>query len=359
MEIGLLDDIHDERFKNEDETPQFEEYHDVNPQVYTNFVDIPEYHDYYEEFPTVYYENVYDDPREKEERRERDSSSSSANSGATAGVAGAAALGVGGIISSTGRRSGRSESSTGGRSGRGSVTGSSSSALSRISASQIIATTFIALVAVAGFVLPAIDNAELSVDLSVDYGGETLSYTVSLGNYSANTNYYIVVTEGGTVVLEKQIFEGHQTGVLQGLDGTKDHKVEVRTGLVPLYVVDSAVIPGQDIIYVPVEVNSLKGVSNTIEYDVVAKVNSSPVSMGVYAAEGEEAVFTKVLDEGTNTGVVTDLEYNHEYVVKFFDEKQTHIIRAVTTERDIQEPSASPIDFTYGETESVIVIGLE
>ena len=222
-----------------------------------------------------------------------------------------------------------------------------------------MAATFIALVAVSAFVLPTIDNADLSVDMDVDYGGDTLTYMVSLMNASANAKYYVVVMEGSTVVYEKEITEGYQTGIVEGLDGTKDHRVEIRTGLIPLKVVDSATIPGQDTPYIPVDINNLTAVENTIVFDMTVKEGSDPVTLGVYAAEGEEAVFTQVLNPGANTGTATNLMFNHEYIVKLFGDEKTYIIKAVTTDRDTQTPSASAIDFTYGETKSVVVTGLE
>ena len=199
--------------------PQFDDYPDISSQEYSNFVDIPEYHNYYEEFPTVYYENVYDDPREEEKHK---------SSGISTSVSASAVM--------LGAIGGRAEES----SDRGSSAGSS-----RKSAASLFAVTFIALVAVAGFVIPALDNAELSVDMDVDYGGDTLTYMVSLTNASANSKYYVVVMEDQTIVYEKEITDGYLTDTVQGLDSTKEHRVEVRSGLVPLYVVDSTTIPGQ------------------------------------------------------------------------------------------------------------------
>ena len=310
--------------------PQFDEYQEINTQEYTNFIPIPEYHDYYEEFPTVYWENTDEElAKENDRKRERDSSSESSSGSASASSSAAT------VIRSAGGRSGASSrtSGRGGRSGGSTSAGSSSSAFASASTASLIAATFVALVAVSAFVIPAVESADLSVDMDVDYGGDTLTYMVSLTNASANARYYVVVLEGATVVYEKEIVDGYQTGIVQGLDGTKDHRVEVRTGLVPLYAVDSAVIPGQDTPFEPVEVNSLSASLNTIEYDVTLKTGSGNVTMGVYPAEGEAAVFTKVLTEGANTGTVTDLLYGHEYVVKFFDENKTYIIKAVTTDK--------------------------
>ena len=307
--------------------PQFEVFQDINSQEYTNFVPIPEYHDYYEEFPTVYWENTYEDPAEEERKRERDSSSDSSSGSGTSVSSSATVLGrAGRSLRTSGRSGGR-----GGRSGGGSSGASSPSAFASVSATSIIAATFVALVAVSAFVLPTIDNAEMTADLDVDYGGDTLTYMVSLTNASANAKYFVVVMEGATVVYEKEIIDGYQTGIVQGLDGTKEHRVEIRTGMIPLYVVDSATIPAQDTSFEPVEVNSLTASLNTIQYDVTLKAGSGNVTMGIYAAEGEPAVFTNVLTEGANTGTVTDLLYGHEYIVKFFDESKTHVIKAVTT----------------------------
>ena len=335
--------------------PQFDEYQDINSQEYTNFIPIPEYHDYYEEFPTVYWENTYEDPAEEERKRERDSSSDSSSGSGTSVSSSAAAIGrTSGSLRTGGRTGGR-----GGRSSGGGSSAGHSSAFASASAASIMAATFIALVAVSAFVIPAIDNAELSVDMDVDYGGDTLAYMVSLTNASANAKYYVVVMEGETVVFEKEIIDGYQAGVVEGLDGTKDHRVEIRTGLIPLHVVGSETIPGQSEPFVPVETYEFTATENSIGYDVTVKGSTTTVTLGVYPAEGEAAVFTKVLAEGTNTGTVPDLMFNHEYIVKLIGEEKTYIIKAVTTDRDTQVPSASAVDFTYGETKSVIVTGLE
>ena len=325
--------------------PQFEVFQDINSQEYTNFVPIPEYHDYYEEFPTVYWENTYDSP-EDEERRNRDSSSDSSGSTASATALGTVGRSIG-TGSRSGRRSGRS---------RGYSSGSSSVVFSRAPAASILAATFIALVAVAGFVLPALENTDLSVDMDVDYGGDTLTYMVSLTNASANAKYYVVVMEDQSVVYEKEIVDGYQTGIVQGLDGTKDHKVEIRTGAIPLYVVDKAIIPAQDSYDAEIGINKLTAIINTIEYDVTVKGNGNTVTLGIYPAEGEAAVFTKVLDEGANIGSVPDFLYNHEYVVKFFGEDQTYVIKAVTTDRLDSDIVITGIEgLTYTTAEKALV----
>ena len=41
---------------------------------------------------------------------------------------------------------------------------------------------------------------------------------VSLTNASANSRYYVVVMEDQTVVFEKEIIDGYQAGVVEGLD---------------------------------------------------------------------------------------------------------------------------------------------
>ena len=356
----MLDDIHDDAYRNDDEIPPFEEYPDFHSGEYNNFDPIPEYHDYYEEFPTVYYENARDEPEEEEERRRDDRSSRS--SGASASTSAAMAVGTSAIISAARGGSGQSSLGSGsrgssgsrGRSGsrrgssRGSAAGGSSTALSM----SVIAATFVALVAVAGFVIPALENADLNVDMDVDYGGDTLVYTVSLSNMSANARYYVVVLEEYSVVFEKEITEGYQTGIVEGLDGTKDHKVEIRTGLVPIHVVGSETIPGQSEPFVPVEINRLEGVENTIEFDMTVKEGSEAVTLGIYAAEGQGAVFTQALNPGANSGTATGLMFNHEYIVKIFGAEKTYIIKAVTTEKmesDIVIEGIAGLDYNTAE----------
>lgn len=220
-----------------------------------------------------------------------------------------------------------------------------------------MAATFIALVAVSAFVLPTIDNADLSVDMDVDYGGETLTYMVSLMNASANAKYYVVVMEGSTVVYEKEITGGYQTDTVQGLDSTKEHRVEVRTGLVPLYVAAAETIPA---VSVWAQWDHVDAVKNTIDYGVDIRLSGEEMRVSLYDSATSAVVYTKDLAQGLNADIISGLEYSHSYTLTVTSSGNIPLSRDVVTEdKAVQEATAAPVDIAYGESKSVIITGLE
>ena len=70
--LALLEDIQDQRYANDKELDQFEDYLDIS-QEYENFKPVAEFHDYYEEFPTVYGDEEAKRPEEEERKDRKDS----------------------------------------------------------------------------------------------------------------------------------------------------------------------------------------------------------------------------------------------------------------------------------------------
>ena len=319
----MLDDIHDDAYRNDDEIPQFEEYPDFYSGEYNNFDPIPEFHDYYEEFPTIYYENARDEPPEEKERRENRSSSSSGSGGASASTSAAMATGSAAVRSATRGRSGSR-----GRSSGGGSAGGSSSAFATASATSVLAATFIALVAVAAFVVPTIDNADLEVDLDVEFSGGSLYYSVYLTNPSPSTDYYVVVMEGDSEVYREKIDGTFMSDRITGLDGSKEHRVEIRTGLVPLYVTESTSIPGHP---VWVEWNDPVTDYYSITYDLTLHSYAETTAVSLTDPETGSVLYTREISEGDTSDTIADLKDGHAYDFKVYTASETYFSSTVST----------------------------
>ena len=221
----------------------------------------------------------------------------------------------------------------------------------------MLAATFIALVAVSAFVIPTIENADLSIDMDVDYGGDTLTYMVSLTNASANSKYYVVVMEDQTIVYEKEITDGYLTDTVQGLDNTKEHRVEVRTGLVPLYVAATETIPA---VSAWAQWGHVDAVKNTIDYSVDIRLSGEEMKIILYDSITSAVVYTKDLVQGLNADVISGLEYSHSYTLTATSSGNMPLSRDVVTEdKAVQAVTASSVDIAYGESKSVTITGLE
>ncbi len=325
MGLALIDNIHDEEYLNDSTMRQFEDYLDVN-QNYNNFIPVAEFHNDYEEFPTVYHENVTDEPKKekKEEKKKRrtDSESSSDNSSDS---------------SSDGSSSGTAGAESGASAGA-----SSSAALADLSASQILSTSFVAMVAVTAVVIPIVENADLEVDMDVQFSGGILSYMIELVNASDGSDYYAVVMEGQTVILQKQIIDNYQSDTIADLKGGLEHRVEVRTGTPPLHVLDSVVIPGSP---VWAEWGHTTIGYDSIDYGVYLHGDSGTAVLKLVDPNSGETLYTKVLNDGLNSDVINGLFSSHSYVLSVESESESLLVKEVETEySDISWDHVTVID---------------
>ena len=302
----MLDSIHGSKYSNDSSISQFEDYLAISSQNYTNLWPVPEFNEY-EEFPTVYGEGLGEEAAEGTKEYKRSSSGSSEESSSSASP-----LGASGAESAAGAAAGAS----------------SSSALASISASQVVSTTFVALVAVTAVVLPIVENTDLSVDLDVDYSGSILAYMIELTNPAEGSQYYAVVLEDTTVISEMQIEGGYLSDTISGLNGSKEHRVEVRTGTPPLLVLASEVIPGQP---VWAEWGSISSDYHSISYTVTLHGYDDVTTVVLYDAATGSAVYSTEIQGGTSSDTIGGLDDGHSYELAVASSSQTYLTAAVQT----------------------------
>ncbi len=323
----MIDNIHnDGKDLNDSTIRQFEDYLDVN-QNYNNFLPIAEFHDTYEEFPTVYHENVVQEPKKKkEEKKKEQKRESDSSSDDSSGSSDASSSGPTGAESSAGASAGAS----------------SSSALADLSASQVLSTTFVTMVAVTAVVVPIIENADLEVNLDVDYNAGILTYMIELINASDGSDYYAVVMEGQTVILQQQIFDNYQSNTITDLRNSQEHRVEVRTGTPPLYVLDSVIIPATPSW---AEWGHLTVSYNSIDYGVYFHGDSGEAVLKLTDTNSGEILYTKDLVDGLNSDVIGDLFSSHLYTLTVEAETDVLLIKDIQTEyRDVSWNHLTVVD---------------
>jgi len=335
MGFKLIQDIHDQADTNDSGIREFEDYLDISSQNYENFKPINQFHNEYEQFPTVYYENTLEEPKEEKEKKDRrDSSSSDKSSSSSSGSS-----------SASGSSEGASSSSgpTGAESSVGAASGASSSAaLANASASQILSTTFVAMVAVTAVVVPIIENADLEVDLDVQYDAGILTYMIELVNASEGSDYYAVVMEGQTVILQQQIFDNYQSNTITDLRNSQEHRVEVRTGTPPLLVVASEVIPATPSW---AEWGHLTVDYNSIDYGVYFHGDSGEAVLKLTDPNSGETLYTKEMVDGLNSDVIGGLFSSHLYTLTVETETDVLLFKDIQTEyRDVSWNHLTVID---------------
>ncbi|MBE6518487.1 MAG: hypothetical protein E7Z70_02945 [Thermoplasmata archaeon] len=261
--------------------------------------------------------------------------------------------------------------------------------------------------------MPTIENADVQVFLDAYFVGGMLSYSIELVDAVESETYYAVLLESGTIVQQEAIPDGQLSGNLAGLDGSKDHSVEVRTGLPPLLVLASQTIPGEPVwaeleycnatydsiefsvqlhgtdegAYVTlsdpdtgstlysspltdgrcsdtvsglaeahtyilsvessattymqqdistlspvITLDSLSASKNTITFSVTVEGMHSELTAQLIDTETSAAVYSTVLTEGTNSGTVSELKYNHTYALSVASSEASFINQSITTE---------------------------
>ena len=255
-------------------------------------------------------------------KREEDDSGDTSSSDASSPTAAATTSG-----------SAAAGTSTAAAAGSGAAAASSSSALASISASQI-ATTFVTLVAVTAVVIPLVENADLEVNLEADFNGGILYYMIELTNTSDESEYYAVVMEDQAVISESRITGGYQSDTISGLNGSKEHRVEVRTGTPPLLVVGSAVIPGEP---VWVEWNGCTADYHSISYSLTLHGYAEVTTLNVNDTETGSTVYTADIREGETSDTVSGLKDGHAYDFTVSTASETYMSITVET----QPPSVS------------------
>ena len=198
------------------------------------------------------------------------------------------------------------------------------------------------MVAVTAVVLPIIENADLEVDLDVQYDAGILTYMIELVNASDESDYYAVVMEGQTVILQQQIFDNYQSNTITDLRNSQEHRVEVRTGTPPLLVVASEVIPATPSW---AEWGHLTVDYNSIDYGVYFHGDSGEAVLKLTDPNSGETLYTKELVDGLNSDVIGGLFSSHLYTLAVETETDVLLFKDIQTEyRDVSWNHLTVID---------------
>ena len=198
------------------------------------------------------------------------------------------------------------------------------------------------MVAVTAVVVPIIENADLEVDLDVQYDAGILTYMIELVNASEESDYYAVVMEGQTVILQQQIFDNYQSNTITDLRNSQEHRVEVRTGTPPLLVVASEVIPATPSW---AEWGHLTVDYNSIDYGVYFHGDSGEAVLKLTDPNSGETLYTKELVDGLNSDVIGGLFSSHLYTLAVETETDVLLFKDIQTEyRDVSWNHLTVID---------------
>ncbi|WII07315.1 hypothetical protein PED39_06915 [Methanomassiliicoccales archaeon LGM-RCC1] len=170
----------------------------------------------------------------------------------------------------------------------------------------------VAMVVVTSVVVPTIENADVQIYLDAYFVGGMLSYSIELVDAVESETYYAVLLEGGTIVQQEAIPDGQLSGNLAGLDGSKDHSVEVRTGLPPLLVLASQTIPGEP---VWAELEYYDATFDSIGFSV----RLHGTDEGAYATLSDpdtgSTLYSSPLTDGRCSATVSGLAEAHTYIL--------------------------------------------
>jgi len=198
------------------------------------------------------------------------------------------------------------------------------------------------MVAVTAVVVPIVENADLEVGLDVQYDAGILTYMIELVNASEGSDYYAVVMEGQTVILQQQIFDNYQSDTITDLRNSQEHRVEVRTGTPPLLVVASEVIPATPSW---AEWGHLTVDYNSIDYGVYFHGDSGEAVLKLTDPNSGETLYTKELVDGLNSDVIGGLFSSHLYTLTVETETDVLLFKDIQTEyRDVSWNHLTVID---------------
>jgi len=237
-----------------------------------------------------------------------------------------------------------------------------------ISAAQVAAATFVALVAVSAIIIPAIENEDVEVYMDVGFENGYLYFFVELENTVDQELYYVVVLENDSLVYQKAIEDHYMSDSIGGMDPYKDHKVEVRSGHPPLLVLDSKSIPaiktgitwdhvdvGLDFVDYGVNVEG-------IEEELIISLYDPTGSSNATTGEGDGVVvYSEAIYQGYNSDTIRDLRPGHQYYLTVSSESKTYLSEDIMTRAPVQvglELSAdgntiSYVANVYGDGDSV------
>jgi|GEM_PF-2679403 len=217
-----------------------------------------------------------------------------------------------------------------------------------ISSAQALAPVAVALVVTSAVVIPFIENVDVEVNLDMEFVAGILSYSIEIINASENETYEAFVYEGSSLIKETVIENGQLTDSIGGLPPYKDHRVEVRSGSPALYVLSTSTIPAAPSW---AEWGHLTVGFDVIDYGVYYHGISGEATLTLTDPYDEEVLYTKTLEEGLNSDIITGLRSSHQYNLTVASDTMLYLYEEVETEySDVEWDHLTVIDNTidYG-----------
>ena len=217
-----------------------------------------------------------------------------------------------------------------------------------ISTAQALAPVAAALVVTSAIILPIIDNIDVEVNLNVEFVAGILSYSIEIINASEDENYEAFVYEGSSIIKETVIKDGHLEDSIGGLPPYKEHRVEVRSGTPALYVMGTNTIPAAPSW---AEWGHLTVGFDVIDYGVYYYGVSGEATITLVDPYDESVLYTKTLEEGLNSDIITGLRSSHPYTFTVASDSTLYLFEEVETEyTDVEWDHLYVIDNTidYG-----------
>ncbi len=197
-----------------------------------------------------------------------------------------------------------------------------------ISATQVLATTVVALVVVTGIFIPVLENKDTMVYIDGSAMDGIVWYYVSMSYYDENIPYYAVLLDNGSIINQQVITEGYaeykSTDFVEG----HEYAVEVRSGSPPLYTVERKVI-SEPSSKVYVVLDHLNAANNSIDYGLTLYGTGATATVTLLDAQYNE-VYTKSISEGYDSGIVENLSSGQTYYLDVANSTDTLLFEEVT-----------------------------
>ena len=217
-----------------------------------------------------------------------------------------------------------------------------------ISTTQALAPVAAALVVTSAIIIPIIDNIDVEVNLNMEFVAGILSYSIEIINASEDETYEAFVYEGSSIIKETIIENGRLEDSIGGLPPYRDHRVEVRSGTPALYVLKTSTIPAAPSW---AEWGHLTVGFDVIDYGVYYYGVSGEATITLVDPYDESVLYTKTLEEGLNSDIITGLRSSHMYTLTVASDTTLYLYEEVETEyTDVEWDHLTVIDNTidYG-----------
>ncbi len=235
-----------------------------------------------------------------------------------------------------------------------------------ISATQALATTFVAVVVVTAMFVPALETSDAEVFIDGKIDGSLLFYMVSVSSNSEDTVFYAIVLQDGSIIDQQVVEDGFAENSLSITDTGAKYAVEVRTGSPPLFVLEHYDFESSSpSIYV--ELDYLTPGQDTLEYGLWLNGTDATATVSLYDPETGENLYSISISEGYQSDSIKDLTSDHTYYFTVSDESNTYFYQEVTTsplptsvELDYLTPGQDTLEYglTLNGTDATATVSL-